>query len=181
MSEYITKIRTNTGDKQIDYNALANLPQIDNTLTTSGAPADAKIVGDKISALETSKADKTYVEAEIKKAQEDTTVIDEKLVAKADITYVDEQLATKADKSDVDTAIENIQGDKTLTVDGAFADAKVVGEKISALEENKADKTVVDQIISLPASTEQDNRKFLRVVNGVASWEVVPDAEELVF
>ena len=30
MSQYVTKIRTNQGDKQIDYNALANLPAISN-------------------------------------------------------------------------------------------------------------------------------------------------------
>ena len=30
MAEYITKIRTNQGDKQIDYTALANLPTINN-------------------------------------------------------------------------------------------------------------------------------------------------------
>lgn len=30
MSQYISKIRTNEGDKQIDYNALANLPTISN-------------------------------------------------------------------------------------------------------------------------------------------------------
>ena len=28
MSQYITKIRTDSGDKQIDYNALANLPDL---------------------------------------------------------------------------------------------------------------------------------------------------------
>ena len=32
MAEYITKIRTNEGDKQIDYAALANLPGINNNL-----------------------------------------------------------------------------------------------------------------------------------------------------
>ena len=32
MAEYITKIRTNQGDKQIDYSALANLPSINNNL-----------------------------------------------------------------------------------------------------------------------------------------------------
>ena len=26
MADYVTKVRTSTGDKQIDYNALANLP-----------------------------------------------------------------------------------------------------------------------------------------------------------
>lgn len=30
MAEYVTKVRTNEGDKQIDYNALANLPTISN-------------------------------------------------------------------------------------------------------------------------------------------------------
>ena len=30
MAEYVTKVRTNQGDKQIDYNALANLPTISN-------------------------------------------------------------------------------------------------------------------------------------------------------
>lgn len=29
MADYVTKIRTSTGDKQIDYNALANLPTMD--------------------------------------------------------------------------------------------------------------------------------------------------------
>ena len=69
MAEYITKIRTENGDKQIDYLALANLPTTDNTLTISGAFADAKVTGDKIKnintsieSLETNKADKTYVD-----------------------------------------------------------------------------------------------------------------------
>ena len=29
MSDYVTRIRTNQGEKQIDYNALANLPDLD--------------------------------------------------------------------------------------------------------------------------------------------------------
>lgn len=28
MADYVTKIRTSTGDKPIDYNALANLPNV---------------------------------------------------------------------------------------------------------------------------------------------------------
>lgn len=51
MSEYIKRIRTVSGDKQIDYTALANLPTlvtVDNTLTESGKAADAKIVGEKL-------------------------------------------------------------------------------------------------------------------------------------
>lgn len=48
MSEFITKIRTDQGDKQIDYNALANLPTTDTTLSVSGQAADAKAVSDAL-------------------------------------------------------------------------------------------------------------------------------------
>ena len=48
MANYVTKIRTQSGEKQIDYTALANLPQSDTTLTQSGSFADAKVTGDKI-------------------------------------------------------------------------------------------------------------------------------------
>ena len=48
MAEHITRIRTEQGDLQIDYNALANLPTSDTTLSQSGKFADAKVVGQKI-------------------------------------------------------------------------------------------------------------------------------------
>ena len=51
MAQYITRIRTASGDLQIDYNALANLPKSDDTLTNSGSFADAKATGDAISGL----------------------------------------------------------------------------------------------------------------------------------
>jgi preprotein translocase subunit SecD len=51
MAEYVTRIRTESGDKQIDYNALANLPTTDKTLSQSEQAADAKATGDKINTL----------------------------------------------------------------------------------------------------------------------------------
>ncbi len=54
MAQYVTKIRTENGDLQIDYNALANLPKTDTTLKIDGAIADAKATGDAISSLATS-------------------------------------------------------------------------------------------------------------------------------
>ena len=54
MAEYIRKIRTITGDKEIDYESLANLPNIpsvDETLTKSGNAADAKVTGNAITEL----------------------------------------------------------------------------------------------------------------------------------
>lgn len=56
MADYIKKIRTSNGDKQIDYEALANLPTIplvDMSLTNEGAAADAKATGDAINLVNT--------------------------------------------------------------------------------------------------------------------------------
>jgi hypothetical protein len=52
MAGYITRIRTESGDLQIDYDALANLPQSDSTLTIAGGFADAKAVGDKLKKID---------------------------------------------------------------------------------------------------------------------------------
>lgn len=48
MSDYIKKIRTQTGDKQIDYSSLANLPVPDMTLSEEGRFADAAAVGKRL-------------------------------------------------------------------------------------------------------------------------------------
>ena len=56
MADYIKKIRTSNGDKQIDYEALANLPTIpsvDTSLTNEGVAADAKATGDAINLVNT--------------------------------------------------------------------------------------------------------------------------------
>ena len=36
MAEFVTKVRTERGDFQIDYRSLANLPKPDETLSKSG-------------------------------------------------------------------------------------------------------------------------------------------------
>lgn len=64
---YVTKVRTNSGDKLIDYNALANLPQSDTTLTKSGKFADAKVVGDTLK----NKADKTSIPTKLSEFEND--------------------------------------------------------------------------------------------------------------
>ena len=51
MSNLIKKIRTQSGDVQIDYESLANLPVPDKTLTQEGKAADAKEVGDRLGQL----------------------------------------------------------------------------------------------------------------------------------
>ena len=53
MAQLVKKIRTEQGDLQIDYNALANLPTTDATLAVSGKAADAKTVGDSLNNINT--------------------------------------------------------------------------------------------------------------------------------
>ena len=53
MAEFITAISTDQGIKKIDYNALANLPTTDTTLTLSGQAADALAVGEAINTIST--------------------------------------------------------------------------------------------------------------------------------
>ena len=53
MVDYVTKIRTESGDLEIDYNALANKPKFDITLTEAGQIADAKATGSAINTAKT--------------------------------------------------------------------------------------------------------------------------------
>lgn len=56
------QVRTNIGAGTSNYNDLINTPIIDNTLTISGAVADAKAVGDAVTQLTEQKADKSELE-----------------------------------------------------------------------------------------------------------------------
>ena len=50
---------------------------------------------------------------------------------------------------------------------------------LNAIDTTKADKETLNARI--PAASASDNGKFLRVVNGVATWTKVPNAEEASF
>lgn len=75
----------------------------DTTLTISGAPADAKITGQKFNERYTK-------------------------------TEVDREFGNRYTKTEVDDKIASIVSDKTLSVDGGFADAKAVGDRLTPLE-----------------------------------------------
>lgn len=85
MADYVTKIRTESGDKQIDYEALANLPQSDATLTKSGEFADAKVVGDALK----QKADADSIPTKLSELENDPgflTEIPEEYVTEDELT-----------------------------------------------------------------------------------------------
>ena len=50
---------------------------------------------------------------------------------------------------------------------------------LNAIDQTKADKETLDARV--PAASASDNGKFLRVVNGVATWTTIPNAEEASF
>lgn len=181
MSEiYVTRIRTEFGDKQIDYRALANLPRCDETLSVAGGMADAKATGDRINELserltddignlESTKADVTYVDTQIENLNSaSTTYVDEQIenLNSASITYVNEQIENlnSASTTYVDEQIESLNS----------SNRTYVNEQLAL----KADKSTVDAMLTVPSSTASDNGKFLRVVNGSAAWITVPNAEE---
>ena len=81
-----------------------------------------------------------------------------------------------------------VDTDTTLTKSGVPADAQIVGNEIEQIRGLVGDTNVssqiteaIEDIIEVPPSTADDNGKFLRVVNGVATWESVPSAEEATF
>lgn len=75
----------------------------DTTLTISGAPADAKITGQKFNERYTK-------------------------------TEVDREFGNRYTKTEVDDKIASIVSDKTLNVEGGFADSKTVGDRLTPLE-----------------------------------------------
>lgn len=103
MAGYIKRIRTDQGEMQIDYNALANLPTIDATLKKSGQPADAKAVGDALSALSDSVDDvvQSMTATQLGLGNVDNTSDADKPVSTA------QAAAIKAVQDDVDGHIAN--------------------------------------------------------------------------
>lgn len=59
--------------------------------------------------------------------------------APADAATTGQKLDDRYTKAEIDDKLKNIKTDKTLTVDGGFADAKAVGDRIDAI---KTDKTL---------------------------------------
>ena len=135
---YITRIKTKTGDKQIDYKSLANLPKeikIDNKLDVEGQAADSKAVGD---ALKTKQPIGDYMTPERMPSS---------LPNPYKIKFTGNAIAEYDGTSEVTVHIAS-EGeviktpvDSTLTNFGEAADAKVTGDKFSE---------VFDQLESIP-------------------------------
>ena len=118
MSElYVTKINTDKGSLQIDYNALANKPTSDTTLSVTGKFADAKVTGEKITALEKSVDD---VESEVDDLSSDIEDFQTAVNTKMDNFFTQTE-SGEGDNKVVTTTInsEISMGDKKITNLGA--------------------------------------------------------------
>lgn len=140
MAKYITRIRTEESDMQIDYWALARLPIIDDTLTLSGEIAEAKTVGDKFNEVN---QDVDLLTVNFNKKLKD---LDTKL--DNNVNLVNEKLDKKLDKSGgkmenpIDMggfAITNV-GDPTE--DGDAANKAYVDNNIMLMDSLKAETDV---------------------------------------
>lgn len=176
-----------------DIETLKDANTIDTTLSQSGQAADAKAVGDAIKQIDSNKANINYVNEQLNlKVPKSRTIngksLDEDIVLKpedvgviTDATLKEEGCA--ADAKAVGDAINNVSS-KIETDINAFSsevDSKI--NQLSANIENDINQlsNEVNQIISVPTSTTEDNGKFLRVVDGSASWQTVQNAEEVSF
>lgn len=201
MAEILIKgINTEQGPGRIDYTALANKPTCDETLSVSGGMADAKAVGDRISALSSSVTNSLNLKANAVDVNNKIGDLAGKTVKEyvddldtASETYVNEKIGDLDGKTvkeyvdDLDTASETYVNNKIGDLSGKTVKAYVddletasetyVNNRIGNLS-GKTVKSYVDGRIPVPASTSSDNGKFLRVVNGVAAWASVPNAEE---
>ena len=114
MAEYITRVRTSSGIKQIDYESLANkptVPEIDTTLTISGRAADAKAVGDKLKTIQSdinsvslstfgvtaTVTELNYMDGVVKNVQDQINNIQGQLANKADKNHTHDGLTGSTD------------------------------------------------------------------------------------
>lgn len=186
-----------------DLMGKADTSYVDEKIKDKVNTSDFTAIKDKVDAHETAlaaKADKSYVDAAVKKATEgvatDANVANkadkdlanlseagknviketmkDDLAAKADKTYVDGALATKADKKDL--------SDLSAKVDGKAdkADVEKLGQNVSELKAGKADADASNIDTSaytnkLNTGKVEDGNKGL--VSGGAVWNAIKDVK----
>lgn len=135
------QVRTNIGAGTSNYNDLINTPIIDDTLTISGAVADAKAVGDAVRQLTEQKADKSELE-KLNTPKDSIFFIDQVNGYKYVACMRDGNFVTYC-------AIKNIEvtsmPSKTEYVAGEYFDS--TGMVVSAVAYDGTTKEIVDYIL----------------------------------
>ena len=144
MSNLIKKIRTQSGDAQIDYESLANLPVPDKTLTQEGKAADAKEVGDRLGQLsdeiDNKEASGTAESKVTEHNTSDTAHNDIRLL----VQLVTERLNALADSDDstldqMSEVVDYIKSNKSL-IDAITTSKVSISDIIDNLTTNLANK-----------------------------------------
>ena len=145
MANYVRKIRTESGDLQIDYNALANLPQSDTTLTKSGEFADAKVTGDAVSQLgqdirstsEELHAEITELDAEVIKSINNITPNDD-----GSISLTPESIGAVSASDPVVGTIGGLTGEISIEGGLAVSGNSIVNSGVRAIETGGSNGTI---------------------------------------
>lgn len=138
MAQLITRIRTESGDLQIDYNALANLPQSDKTLSKDGGFADAKATSEAIKNA-TIKVDDTLTN---QGQAADSKIVGEKFSETENIIQTISQTASNANEV-AENALPKAGGDMSGNINMGGNSVTNISAPIS--ENDAANKKYVDE------------------------------------
>lgn len=148
MAEYITRIRTEFGDTQIDYNALANLPTTDKTLSNPEQAADAKATGDKINDL--NREITTRIDNMSSAVSDEISALDSKLSDVISNVNTENKAYSDSLKAEVDQDIDNLSSAKfdksggTITGAINMSSNKITNLATPAADTDAANKKYVD-------------------------------------
>lgn len=150
--DYVIKIRTNDGDKQIDYAALANLPKFDSTLTEAGSIADAKAVGDALA----------------KKApSSDVANVQARLVT------MNTQISGQGTRiGDIEKEIERLINNAYMTEDDLNAKGYVTSDSVMNTLQNYVDTESLENYVT---KTSLDNKGYITSV----VWDDIGEKPDL--
>ena len=139
--------------------------ELDQTLTIEGMAADAKAVGDVVDSIMSHAGE---VEANLSDYK--TTVSEQFIEIN---TTINDHIADKNNPHDVtknQIGLDQVDNTSDLNKPISYAVREALDEKAN-----------VEHGTHIPTCSASNDGQFLRVIDGVASWSIVPSAKEAVF
>ena len=182
MSEiYVTRIRTEFGDKQIDYRALAEKPEFDDTLQLSGHIADAKATGDAIRAVSENIASdvetfRDEINTSIESLSSNINALDEKI--DTSVSTLESEMSAKIEE----LFVKNEDGETVMQSSIKMNDNKITGLGTPEEETDAATKQYVDTSTSNMTEYIDSKRLYTTIVVKSDDWvgDAAPYTQEIV-